>query len=695
VQDALTVIEGYDKHALDVAAAAHAVFDGSRAATRADLLISTIVESLATGPRTDDELLAAVQDAWPAAGITRADLDEALAAARTGQQQLLARTETLAGAGWTLDAAGAAEAAAAASWSADLRRRFAAEVARLAARDFRTCTGQEAEAWADRLTRSLGEGISAAEDAYIGAVELGAQVTLRPASFDPHQVLQRVGRDVAEDVAEFLRAAVLAAFDPADPFGCEVVSALSTGCVLHAYLARLDVAEQQRTLGLLAGQRVIVDTPLLLRLLGGGDAENIERLLLTAREAGVGVVVVVHYLEELNDLVDSMAETVRTSAAELADPERRRAIAALEDTDVLTTYVQAVEAGLVRGWDDFERRVRELPARLRGLGAEVRPHGNTDHEQVDSCRKALREVLADSGRGRSARAIDRDAETLSMALRHRRRHRRENPQVQWPGLFVLTTDTRLSPAYRTLDTSSDLPLALRPEQFALLLARVRPVPEARELAAVAASLLTRGIADRVTMRYPPQVAVELASSLAGTDLRVAQLAPFHETVERANAQDVVSAVLRQRALRTRDASAHQSERSHAERRDAARAEEDLRRQLAETADRARAAESRAVSEQTAREQAEAERDNPAPRTQHMRRAQARVLVAVALIALGIALGWRGSLVAALMMLASAVALWLQMGKWQRDLSVRLRDDAISIAANTAAVLAVLLSWVRG
>jgi len=41
---------------------------------------------------------------------------------------------------------------------------------------------------------------------------------------------------------------------PTDPFGEELVTTLSTSCLLHANLARLDVAEEQKRLGLLDGQ---------------------------------------------------------------------------------------------------------------------------------------------------------------------------------------------------------------------------------------------------------------------------------------------------------------------------------------------------------------------------------------------------------------------------------------------------------
>jgi hypothetical protein len=71
---------------LDEAAAAHVVLDGTRHATRLDLLLSTIVEVLARGSQETAALVDAVGAAWPTAEITREDVLAALAVAQAGDQ---------------------------------------------------------------------------------------------------------------------------------------------------------------------------------------------------------------------------------------------------------------------------------------------------------------------------------------------------------------------------------------------------------------------------------------------------------------------------------------------------------------------------------------------------------------------------------------------------------------------------------
>jgi hypothetical protein len=75
-------------------------------------------------------------------------------------------------------------------------------------------------------------------------------------------------------------------------------------------------------------------------------------------------------------------------------------------------------------------------------------------------------------------------------------------------------------------------------------------------------MMTRDIAERVTVRYPPAVAARLARSLAGeggaTDVRVTQMPSVEWALEKAteSADDILSEVLRRRAERMREATAY-------------------------------------------------------------------------------------------------------------------------------------------
>jgi hypothetical protein len=213
------------------------------------------------------------------------------------------------------------------------------------------------------------------------------------------------------------------------------------------------VAREQRRVGLLDGQSAVLNTPILVELLSGQAVRGpLEQMIDTARDAGVNVLVLQHYLDELTGLGEARRDQAQELRDIFDDPEQRSAFMALTGEDsMLVAYAQLRAEGVVSGWGDFQAYTTGLADRLRGRGVTVRPHGNADLEQVERCRVALAQVISDTGRGRGAEAIGRDAHTLAMAVRHRRRFRRENKGIAWPGLFVVTHDRRLSPAYEALN----------------------------------------------------------------------------------------------------------------------------------------------------------------------------------------------------------------------------------------------------
>lgn len=691
---------------LDDAAAAHVLLSGLRHATRLDLLLSTIVEVLAHGSQEADGLVDAVRSAWPAAAITRSDVLEALELAQAGDQRLVHQAQGFGGEVWHLDDAGRAEADTAREWLEGVRRRALADLHARAERDFRPCTDAEARRWVSRLTAALDAGIRAGEQAYVGAIEVGSETTLKPTSVDSAEIFRIIDHGADEKVAEFLRAAALAALDPTDPFGDEVVTTLSTSCLLHANLARLDVAREQERLGSLKGQYAVLDTPILVELLSGHPVrEPLERMIDAAREAGIQVLVLEHYLAELAGLLEARRRQVEGLEDILGDPDQRAAFIALtgEDT-LLVAYAQLRAEGIVSTWSGFQDYTIRLAERLRGRGVEVRPHGNADLEQVENCRAALEQVLADTGGGRGADAVGRDAHTLAMALRHRRRFRRENSGTVWPGLFVVTHDRRLSRAYADLNQgSAEVPLAIPPGAFTLLLARVRPVPEAAALTEAASRMITRDIAELVTVRYPPSVAARLARSLAGdggaTDVRVAQMSNVGRVLEQTTetADEIVSEVLRRRAERMREATAHVGRVNGDE-----RAAVDERRLVAERdRDRARAARDEARShaeveqkraEELQKQLASAWTDEEVARLR--RRAGIRSASAVVNAALVVWLITQGEWWRAGLFLVGGILLFWQTNAWAGDPNARLRDAVVGIVADLAAVIGLVSGWLH-
>jgi hypothetical protein len=192
------------------------VLNGTRHATRLDLLLSTIVEVLARGSQETAALVDAVRAAWPAAEISRGDVLEALTVAQAGDQRLVHRADGFDGEVWHLDDAGRAEADTAREWVEGIRRRALVDMCRRAERDIRPCSEAEAQLWVARLTAALDAGIRAGERAYVGAVEIGSATALKPTAVDFMAIFRVIDHGAYEDVAEFLRGAALAALDPTD-----------------------------------------------------------------------------------------------------------------------------------------------------------------------------------------------------------------------------------------------------------------------------------------------------------------------------------------------------------------------------------------------------------------------------------------------------------------------------------------------
>lgn len=687
-----------------VVRAAHQVLSGRREATRVDLLLSTLTEVLAAGPQALAEVRDAVQRTWPGTDVTGDEVQAALAIGARAPASLFLSTEGLDGPVWRLDEAGRAEFEQTRMWSAEVRDRFRDELTDRAAREFRPCSAAEAETWAARLTTALSSGMSEAEQAFLGQVIYEAD-SIHPKAFDRAAVLTTLGAGDA-GVSEFLSAAALAALDPADPFGSELVSVLATSYVLHGYLGRQDVTQQQQRLGPLQGQEVVLDTPILLGLCSRADVrEPLFQMLSAALSAGVRVVVLQHYVDELLELLSSRRPYAEIDEPLLADPEKRAAYVALAfGDDVVVAFAGIRDDGVVTSWGDYEKYVSGLPGRLAELGADVRVAGNRDLDLVRDAHAALTETLAETGKGRSSAAIERDAQTIAFCVRHRRKSRTHHDSPVWPGCFVVTHDRRLSPSCAKLDRDPfNFPLVVSPAALTLLLARVRPVPEVGDLAAAAGRMLTRELAERVALRYPPAVAAELADALAGnhTDVRIAQFDSVHDVIESATASDVAAEVLRRRIHRSqattshstvlrdkeRSATADRQKRELAEQAALAgrlKATEDQRDAVAAELEQARAAAAGRISSQDAR--------------QLSRRAAVRAGGTVLNVAIAAALVATGSYAYGLVVAVVCFLGWWQTREWSRSLAVSLKSAWVGLVADVVGLTIAaypLVKWVAG
>lgn len=530
---------------LEMLSAAHLLLNSDRTTDRDDLLVSTLLEVLDSGPASNASLLKAVREIWPGAPITpqmlQASIDEAC------ELDLVVAVKTLADDEWSLGSAGKREIEETRAWFENAMDRLTRQIEERARDDFGEVKHEVASNWARVILRLFSAEIARSASSYAGDIERGADGGLRPMVLDGVAMLRALDQaSVAEGTRDFLKGCLLAAVDETDPFGNELVGQVATSCILHSIAAGRGRLAAQQAMGSLVGLRVLLDTPLLVTILGArGNRERVEGIIVEAVRLGMEVIVPEHVLEELADVVKRVGQDhLEPLMQALSNQMKTRAYAQLVREQVLELFLDAVEAKELKTWAEFTKRATGLRERLSGLGVIVREHGNKNRSNVSWISHALTEEIKSGPSGRGSNAIARDAESIEMVWRARRRHSGKGGSL-WPGGWMVSNDRYSGPAYRRVNRNDGEPLVLTPSQWATLLTAVAPAAEIPDLVSAAASLLRQESMLRIATKYPPAIALTLAKSLSGeysssTDERVVQLASLGDLLEHASAGETVS-----------------------------------------------------------------------------------------------------------------------------------------------------------
>lgn len=541
--------------------AVHSLVQATRSTTKPDLILAALTHSLRDGDKSDAELRTIVHRVWPGAQVTIDDVRESLTmGVELGLVHLLAALD---GAElWQLTPRGVDDVQRQVDWVAKLRASTAHELRDRALRDLDlVITEQQAELWLERIVGALIAGITAAQDAYLGHVDHLVGKRLSPKKVDRNLVLSSLDQIQSDaTVIEFLKACTVAALDPLDPFGDELVSHITTGCVLHSYVAGRESAPLLNALGSPNGQRALIDTPVLMDLIGPARVSSTVALTIaTAVSAGWEVLVCEHSIDELVGVVELEIPHIRDSFRRAHERGVKEEWYASLAAGQLPSYaVEVLRDGTYKSLDEMVGAARTIADRLAKLGVIVREHFNdNDRTHVDRCQAALELEL--SGYHRSSNAIQRDAESMAVVWRRRRR---QPAGGRWPGGWIITPDRHLNPPYASLARSDRIPISLSLSQWSTLLSVTVPPTDVVSLAAAAATQLVEEAMWLVPSRYPSDVALELAERLSperggsDTDLRYAQMtldlaldSSHNERTATAIAADVLAArVLRQDRL---------------------------------------------------------------------------------------------------------------------------------------------------
>ncbi|MBP2420716.1 hypothetical protein [Microbacterium imperiale] len=516
------------EHGFAFMGAVHSLVQTSNSATKPDLILAAITHSLSDGDKSVGELRGEVHRVWPGAKVSLGDVSSSL---MMGQELgLLRPIEALDDAElWQLTPRGVQDVQGQEGWVEQLRARAALDLREKALSDLDlTITDETAELWLERIVGALIAGITTSQDAYLGHVDHLVGRLLSPRKVDRRAVLARFdsgGSDLT--VLEFLKACTLTALDPLDPFGNELVSLITTGCVLHSYVAGRDSASVLDALGSPKGQRALIDTPVLLDLIGPTRVSRTVALTISmAVAAGWEVIVCEHSITELVGVVESELPRIRRSFQQAHDRGIKEEWYASLSADQLASYaVELLRDGTYKSLDQLLGAAEAISKRLDDLRVIVRPHHNeNDRANVERCKAALEDEL--DGFSRSANAIQRDAESMAVVWRRRRR---QNASTRWPGGWIITPDRHLAAPYSTLVRTDRISISMSVSQWSTLLSVTVPPTDVVSLAEAAATQLVEEAMWLLPSRYTSDVALELAQLLApgnggsSTDVRYAQM----------------------------------------------------------------------------------------------------------------------------------------------------------------------------
>lgn len=535
--------------------AVHELLASSRSHRKADLLLAAVLQALFEADRALPEIVARVQQIWPGAVQAASDVEAALELG--SELRLVARAESLGShTVWTLTKTGADDVRQHAEWVGDMRARAREQVRERARAGLMTDIDEEqADALLDHLVRALAQAIRSSQAPYVGQVDAmlntgRASGRVMPKHLDRDVLLQAVG-DGDDPTIEFVRGLALAAVDPLDAFGNELVSHITTGCILYAFIAGVDRQRLLARLGSPSGQRVVLDTPLLIDLIGPRRvAGPLEETIRTAVACGWDVVALEHSIEEAQQVIHrDVPEINKTLVGALQQGSQQAWYASLTEDQLPSLCVEVLQDGTYRNLEQLLAAADRLAERLSDLGVTVRAHGNKDEGRVTRLYDALENQLSERNH-RSDQVLQRDADTMAVIWRRRERQRGSH----WPGGWVVTKDRYMAPAYAEAEPRDHVSLTITAAQWATLLAVSAAPAEVERLAQAAAGQFMDDAAWTIPVRYPPDVAIDLARQLSPeqggseTDIRVAQMT-LDEALDEPTGASVASLVLAERARR--------------------------------------------------------------------------------------------------------------------------------------------------
>lgn len=491
-----------------------------------DILIATCFELLHEAPLTTARLHAEAQAAWPGMRVTALQVETVMAAmAEANNVELVG--EAGATARWRLLPGGAQDVSDSEVRSNEIVVRFKSQLAD----EIRTLTDanvapeiESVSAVVIKLVRSIvADCFRITEGAAVEAV--GGWMRVRNVDLDVLRA--QVEAAVDDERVELVLSLTRAALDQSSDLGSELVHHLVAGHVLYLFMTRPDEIRAGEQAGSLDSEMLIVDTPTLVALVGGGaKRQAVLQLVGEAVKSGMRVVLTEGTIAEFEQHLDTTgryaAPSFDDALAKGADPTLLRKLGGGSDT-VDSWLSWAVSRPLKgRAWGHFREFIDGTGSPVLALTAlGVERADDSDFAPKDVAASAFYQALRDglvvelteNDAGRGEPQIDHDARLMHGALQQRRSNPPSEQKV-WPGAFILTTDTRMDNPFELVAGASPFAVTLSVSQLALLVSAYTAPADAEKIALGATDALLDSNLIKKASLVPPEAVTYMAMALA-------------------------------------------------------------------------------------------------------------------------------------------------------------------------------------
>jgi hypothetical protein len=451
-----------------VLAAIKAAMDPDRKAWQHDILVSAVVELLARkGPLPQRQLSEELEASWIGRQTSAALLTQALETAR--DEGLLVEEIGRKGARrWSVAEAVSAEAEVDRMWAKRLIEDMQLEVTARLRDEFPD--DEQTIRRAPKLTKAVIDEMVKATRGVFQAVQASAsprdlheaRLNLRAVVPDLRTTISPV--EVADVVAEF----VIAAADPDQDFGNEVLRTIVSGQILHGMVCRADVSIAPPS------AHLVLDTSQLL-LLAHHEPKVVglfKDFLTTANAHGCTVVVTDHVIDEWDrhwQMADEHEARMRERYGENATEMYK-----IQNLYLLQNYAWSVEASerslTFEQWASSRRNLKPI---IRDYGVEVVQvdEADVDLEFAAEFADAIERLMTAADRPQIRSQRLRRTDGLSAALVEKYRERESDVLV--PTAWFVARDKYSNLAYEEL-RPGDFPLVVDMANWVILYSAFSP-----------------------------------------------------------------------------------------------------------------------------------------------------------------------------------------------------------------------------